>query len=65
MIGCWGENLYRSTNLPLEGYAERAVTAWMNSPGHRANIMNPEFTYLTVAIAQEGAMISAVQHFFG
>lgn len=28
--------------------AEAVVNGWMNSPGHRANILNPEFTHLGV-----------------
>jgi uncharacterized protein YkwD len=27
-------------------FAEVVVTGWMNSPGHRKNILNPEFEYL-------------------
>lgn len=28
------------------------VTAWMNSPGHRANILFPDFTHLGVGVAE-------------
>lgn len=27
------------------------VTGWMNSPGHRANILNPEFREIGVGVA--------------
>jgi uncharacterized protein YkwD len=30
-------------------YAAFLVEKWMNSPGHRANLLNPEFTYLGCA----------------
>ncbi|PJA34372.1 MAG: hypothetical protein CO184_00185 [Candidatus Zambryskibacteria bacterium CG_4_9_14_3_um_filter_40_16] len=30
------------------------VGAWMNSPGHRANILNPKFTNLGVAVGRGG-----------
>lgn len=30
--------------------AEQVVTAWMNSSGHRANILNPRFTKLGVGV---------------
>lgn len=33
----WSENISRGRSTP-----EEAVEAWMNSPGHRANILNPE-----------------------
>lgn len=28
--------------------AEKVVEQWMDSPGHRANILNPDYTYLGV-----------------
>jgi uncharacterized protein YkwD len=31
--------------------ANEVVTAWMNSPGHRANILNPRYTELGVGYA--------------
>ena len=31
------------------GFAESVVRSWMNSPGHRANIVNPELTALGCA----------------
>jgi uncharacterized protein YkwD len=42
-------------NLALGNYAGDAgvVTAWMNSPGHRANILNTHYTQIGVAV-QEG-----------
>ncbi|MDQ5980034.1 MAG: hypothetical protein QG602_3009 [Verrucomicrobiota bacterium] len=30
-------------------FADKVVRAWMNSPGHRANLVNPEFTSLGCA----------------
>ncbi|ADV45481.1 CAP domain-containing protein [Nitratifractor salsuginis] len=35
-----GENIAAGTNMDT---AEKAVQAWLNSPGHCANLMNPEF----------------------
>lgn len=34
--------------------AAAVITAWMNSPGHRRNILNPAFTELGVGYAQGG-----------
>ena len=31
------------------------MTAWMNSPEHRANILNPTYTEIGVAIAMDAA----------
>lgn len=41
-------------NLALGNFASDAdlVQAWMNSPGHRANILSPGFTELGVAVGQ-------------
>src|SRR5262245_2225102 len=42
----WGENIaYGFTT------AQAVVTAWMNSPGHRANILSATFTEIGVALA--------------
>lgn len=38
-----GENIAAGQTTPAE-----VVTAWMNSPGHRANILNGEFTHIGV-----------------
>ena len=44
----WGENI-------AAGYpsASETVNQWMNSPGHRANILNPNFRELGVGYAYE------------
>lgn len=39
----WGENVARGQRTP-----QQVVTAWMNSAGHRANILNENFTHLGV-----------------
>jgi hypothetical protein len=41
-------------NLALGNFEDDAdlVTAWMNSPGHRANILHDEFTEIGVAVRQ-------------
>jgi len=45
-VAAWGENV-------AAGYAtpDTVMTAWMNSPGHRANILNNTFTQIGIAIA--------------
>ncbi len=56
-------------NLALGNFDSDAdiVTAWMNSPGHRANILNQRFTEIGVAVGQgifEGHKTwIGVQHF--
>jgi uncharacterized protein YkwD len=46
-----GENLYTGTGS--EATPVRALKGWMESPGHRANILRPEFTEVGVGIAFE------------
>jgi uncharacterized YkwD family protein len=44
-----GENIAQGQRTPQE-----VVTAWMNSPGHRANILNQQFTHIGVGFEQAG-----------
>ena len=54
-----------ASNYAWEAYAENVavgqrsgadvVSAWMSSPGHRANILNPRYTELGVGYALDGA----------
>ncbi|MFF0295247.1 sigma-70 family RNA polymerase sigma factor [Kitasatospora sp. NPDC004614] len=43
----WGENIARGQKDPAA-----VMASWMNSPGHRANILNCEFTELGVGVHQ-------------
>jgi uncharacterized protein YkwD len=47
----WGENAAVGQTSP-----EQVVNEWMASPGHRANILNPNFRFLSVGygVAQDG-----------
>ena len=44
-----GENIARGQATP-----QVVVNAWMNSSGHRANILNPSFTHIGVGFASNG-----------
>lgn len=35
--------------------ADQMVTMWMNSPGHRANILNGSFTHIGIGAAKTSA----------
>jgi uncharacterized protein YkwD len=62
----YGENIFYS-----QGYAEATTTAkylvdqWMNSPGHRANILNANWTKMSagVVFSSQGNYVYATQHF--
>ena len=44
-----GENIARGQTTP-----QAVVNAWMNSSGHRANILNPSFTHIGVGYVADG-----------
>jgi len=44
-----GENIAKGQRSPQE-----VVQAWMNSPGHRANILNGSFTHIGVGFVEQG-----------
>ena len=44
-----GENIARGQATP-----QKVVDAWMNSSGHRANILNSSFTHIGVGYAENG-----------
>ena len=46
--------MYAGENIAMNQSAEAAFRAWMNSEGHRKNILNPNFTELGVGIAPKG-----------
>ena len=45
-----GENIAKGYSTP-----EAVVKAWMNSPGHRANILNSSYTHLGVGYVAQGS----------
>lgn len=45
-----GENIAKGYKTPTA-----VVTGWMNSSGHRANILNPTFTHIGVGYVQNGS----------
>ena len=53
-----GENLAINFNT-----ADGVVAGWMNSPGHRANILNKNFTQMGIALAEEKTGALVVQEF--
>lgn len=60
-----GENLASFEGYPDPEIPQRALAGWMNSPGHRANLLKPEFTHLGVALVRRGRRVMVVQNFIG
>ncbi len=60
-----GENLASLEGYPDAEIPQRSLTGWMNSPGHRANLLKPDFTHLGVALVRQGRRVVVVQNFIG
>lgn len=56
----WGENI---ANFGANATAEEIMSGWMNSAGHRANILNHNFTLLGVGVYQIDGRTFATQVF--
>lgn len=66
LIGVVGENIHMSAGLDVTDHeliAKTAIEWWMNSPGHRANILKKEYTHLGVGVAIKGNKVLATQKF--
>ena len=72
-----GENLYEHQSVmrdekgerpyleSAQKVAEAAVKGWMNSPGHRRNILNPDYNYQGTGVAvSKDKKIKITQMFF-
>lgn len=56
-----GENLFKSTNIPQPVGA--AVEGWMDSPGHRENILRPQYRETGIGVWQDGNTYYVTQLF--
>lgn len=61
----WGENIaYYSGAIDVSTLAQKFMTNWMNSPGHRANILSGNFESIGVGVYKIGSTYYAVQEFY-
>lgn len=61
----WGENIaYISGMSGNSTLADRFMTNWMNSSGHRANILSTNFTSMGVGVYKIGNTYYATQEFY-
>lgn len=61
----WGENIaYIGGISDANAIADKFMTNWMNSSGHRANILSSKFTSLGVGIYKSGNKYYATQEFY-
>jgi uncharacterized protein YkwD len=57
----WGGHGFDSSDSKL--LSRVIVDSWMTSPGHRANLLNPDYTHLGVGVSLLGKEIRATQNF--
>lgn len=63
----WGENLSWNSGYNFKNSYEAAqffVEGWMNSPGHRANILNANFQEIGVGVIKSGNEYFGIQQFY-
>lgn len=61
----WGENIaYIEGISDANTLADRFMTNWMNSPGHRQNILSNNFTGIGVGVYKIGNRVYATQEFY-
>lgn len=61
----WGENIaYIGGISDANAVADKFMTNWMNSSGHRANILSSNFTSIGVGIYKSGNRYYATQEFY-
>ena len=61
----WGENIaYIGGNVSADALAEQFMTKWMNSSGHRANILSTNFSSIGVGVYKIGNKVYATQEFY-
>jgi hypothetical protein len=47
------ENIYKCEGYKVDQVAKGAVDAWLASPGHRANLLNPKYNRIGVGVVGE------------
>ena len=61
----WGENIaYIGGNVSADALAQQFMTNWMNSVGHRANILSTNFSSIGVGVYKIGNKVYATQEFY-
>ncbi len=61
----WGENIaYIGGNVSADTLAQQFMTNWMNSSGHRENILSTKFSSIGVGVYKIGNKVYAAQEFY-
>jgi uncharacterized protein YkwD len=67
-IRLWGENIWTGRGYnpgQVQHLARTIMAGWMNSPGHRKNILSPSYTHLGVGVITNFQEVKATQVFIG
>lgn len=64
-VSATGENIWMSSGdqSTAEGLARKMVDGWMNSPGHRKNILSDDFSHTGIGVCQNAGETRATQVF--
>ena len=57
------ENIYKAFGYPPEEIAAASIRAFLKSPGHRRNLLNPDYNSLGVGVARKGDTVTVTQVF--
>jgi hypothetical protein len=63
LFGSLGENIAYHAGRTEEEAARNLMRSWMDSPGHRTNILSDQFTHIGVGVAEGGRQVYATQAF--
>lgn len=59
------ENIFQCSGYPLDQIAKLTVDNWMQSPGHRRNILDSRATHMGAGLAEQNGEIYVTQVFGG
>lgn len=59
------ENIFQASGYDMADAAKLAVDTWLESPGHRKNIMSPSATHIGIGLAEKNGSFTATQVFGG
>jgi uncharacterized protein YkwD len=65
-VSSMGENIWSGSGYDpgkTQEVAKDIINDWLNSPGHRENILDPDFTHLGVGVSARHQTIRATQEF--
>lgn len=57
------ENIASFSSYPEATLAQEAVKGWMNSPGHRRNLLDPTYTHIGIGVSRMGDKYYLTQNF--